>query len=108
MQRSELGASRGNVASGMLASWLVVASTTRLFASQGFDGTSLQEIADEVGVSKPAVLHHFPSKEDLRRAVLDGILDHWREALPRLLLAATASTDRFEAVFGELHRFFAS
>ncbi len=85
-----------------------LASATRLFANQGFDGTSLQEIADQVGVSKPAVLHHFPSKEDLRRAVLDGILDHWREALPRLLLAATASTDRFEAVFGELHSFFAS
>jgi AcrR family transcriptional regulator len=85
-----------------------LAAATRLFAQQGFDGTSLQEIADAVGVSKPAVLHHFPSKEDLRRAVLDGILDHWRETLPRLLLAATASTDRFDAVFGELQTFFAS
>jgi AcrR family transcriptional regulator len=54
------------------------------------------------------VLHHFPSKEDLRRAVLEGILEHWRQVLPRLLLAATASHDRFDAVFGELHRFFAT
>jgi len=83
-----------------------LAVATRLFAERGFDGTSLQNIADEVGVTKPAVLHHFPSKEDLRRAVLEGILEHWREVLPRLLLAATASTDRFDAVFGELHRFF--
>jgi TetR/AcrR family transcriptional regulator len=86
----------------------VLAAATRLFARHGFEGTPLQLIADEVGVSKPAVLHHFPSKEDLRRAVLDAILDHWRDVLPRLLLAATASHDRFDAVFGELHRFFAT
>jgi TetR/AcrR family transcriptional regulator len=40
--------------------------------------------------------------------VLDDILGHWRDALPRLLFAATASEDRFDAVFGELHRFFAA
>jgi AcrR family transcriptional regulator len=68
----------------------------------------LQDIADAVGVTKPAVLHHFPSKEQVRQAVLDAIVAHWNEALPRLLLAATASTDRFDAVFGELHRFFAA
>jgi len=85
-----------------------LAAATRLFAERGFDGTSVQLIADAVGVSKPAVLHHFPSKEDLRLAVLDGILQHWSETLPRLLLAASASEDRFDAVFGELHRFCTS
>lgn len=86
----------------------VVAAATRLFAARGFDGTALQDIADAVGVTKPAVLHHFPSKEHVRQAVLDAILAHWNEALPRLLLAASASEDRFDAVFGELHRFFAA
>lgn len=85
-----------------------VAAATRLFAARGFEATSLQEVADEVGVTKQAVLHHFPSKERLRRAVLDAILAHWTDALPRLLLAATAGGDRFEAIFGELHRFFSS
>ena len=85
-----------------------VGAAMRLFAAHGFDGTALQDIADAVGVSKPAVLHHFPSKEHVRQAVLDAILSHWHEALPRLLLAATGSDDRFDAVFGELHRFFAA
>lgn len=85
-----------------------IAAATRLFAAHGFEGTALQEIADAVGVTKPAVLHHFPSKEHIRQAVLEGILAHWQQTLPRLLLAATASRDRFEAVFGELHRFFAA
>src|ERR1700722_9764004 len=85
-----------------------VGAAIRLFAAHGFEGTALQDIADAVGVSKPAVLHHFPSKEHVRQAVLDAILAHWNGMLPRLLLAATASEDRFLAVFGELHRFFAS
>src|SRR5690242_9865756 len=84
----------------------VVAAATRLFAAHGVDATSVQDIADLVGVTKQAVLHHFPSKEHLRQAVLDGILAHWNETLPRLLLAATASEGRFDAVFGELFRFF--
>lgn len=92
-----------------------VAAATRLFAAQGFEATSIQAVADEVGVTKQAVLHHFASKELLRQAVLDAILAHWNDALPRLLMAVTAgltehrsrSEARFDAVFGELHRFFA-
>jgi len=38
-----------------------IAAATRLFAAQGFGGTALQDIADAVGVTKPAILHHFPS-----------------------------------------------
>lgn len=85
----------------------IVGAATRLFAAQGVDATSIQAIADAVGVTKQAVLHYYPSKEHLRKAVLDGILAHWNETLPRLLLATAASEDRFEAVFGELHAFFA-
>ncbi|MDC0742026.1 TetR/AcrR family transcriptional regulator [Polyangium mundeleinium] len=86
----------------------IVAAATRLFAAQGFDATSVQAVADEVSLTKQAVLHHFPSKEHLRQAVLDAILAHWNDTLPRLLLAAAASEDRFEAVFGELSAFFAA
>jgi TetR/AcrR family transcriptional regulator len=81
-------------------------AATKLLAAHGFDGTSVQDIADALGVTKQAVLHHFPSKESIREAVLDEILQHWNERLPKLLLAATASEDRFDAVFGELFTFF--
>lgn len=81
-------------------------AATKLLAAHGFDGTSVQDIADALGVTKQAVLHHFPSKESIREAVLDDILQHWNERLPKLLLAATASEDRFDAVFGELFEFF--
>lgn len=80
---------------------------TRRFARQGFDSTSLQEIADEVGVKKPSLLHHFPSKNDLLRSVLDNLFEHWTEVLPRLLEAVTSRRARFfEAITAELISFF--
>jgi AcrR family transcriptional regulator len=41
-----------------------------LFARRGFAKTSVQEVADAVGLSKAGLLHHFPSKEALHQAVL--------------------------------------
>ena len=52
----------------------VLHEATRLLARHGFEGTSLQAVADAVGVKKPSVLYHFKSKEDLRQAVLDSLL----------------------------------
>jgi AcrR family transcriptional regulator len=85
----------------------VLAAATRLFAARGFEGTTIQAIADELGVTKTAVLHHFPSKDRLRTAVLDDMVEHWQRLLPGLLLRATESEDRFDAVFDELLAFFA-
>jgi AcrR family transcriptional regulator len=42
-----------------------------LFARRGFAKTSVQEVADAVGLSKAGLLHHFPSKDALQAAVLD-------------------------------------
>lgn len=83
-------------------------AATRLFAEQGFRATSLQAISDEVGVTKQTLLYHFPSKDALRRAVLDGVFEHWRERLPRILEAVTSGQGRFEALNEELLRFFES
>jgi len=37
----------------------------RLFAEQGYQGTSLADLAQELGVQKPSLYHHIASKEDL-------------------------------------------
>ena len=53
----------------------ILETATRLFAAHGFDGTSLQDIAESVGIRKASLLYHFPAKEKLRLAVLDRLLD---------------------------------
>jgi AcrR family transcriptional regulator len=55
-----------------------------VFATKGFDGTSVEEIADRAGVSKPVVYEHFGGKEGLYAVVVD------RE-VSRLLDRITAS-----------------
>jgi len=42
-----------------------------LFARRGFAKTSVQDVADAVGLSKAGLLHHYPSKDALHRAVLE-------------------------------------
>src|SRR5512139_1674653 len=83
----------------------ILHEATRLFAAQGFDGTSVQQIADAVGIRKPSLLYHFASKDALRLSVLDAIMTHFNEVLPEVLLAA-ARDRRFDSVMESLSSFF--
>lgn len=84
------------------------AAATKLFATHGYEGVSLQSIADSVGVAKQTLLYHYPSKDLLRRAVIENVLDHWRRTLPAMLQAVTSGRRRFNALTEELVRFFDS
>ena len=66
----------------------------RLFAARGFDGTSLQMIADELGVTKAAVYYHFRAKVDILRALLEPI----HEQLATLLDAVETKPTRAERI----------
>lgn len=86
----------------------ILAEATRLFSAQGFDGTSLKEIADAVGIRKPSLLYHFKSKDELRRSVLEKMLTHWNEVLPRLLKAVASGEDQADGIIREMVAFFAA
>ncbi len=83
----------------------ILTHATRLFAEQGYDGTSVQEIADAVGIRKPSLLYHFNSKDELRENVISEMLAHWNAVLPSLLLRATRE-ERFDATMEALSKFF--
>jgi AcrR family transcriptional regulator len=96
------------VGSGVGNSAQIRAAASKLFALRGYEGVSLQAIADSVGVAKQTLLYHYPSKALLRRAVIDQVLEHWRRALPAMLQAVTDGRDRFNVLTQELIRFFDS
>lgn len=50
------------------------------FARAGFTATSLDDVADEAGVTRAILYRHFESKADLYRAVLDGARRRLAEA----------------------------
>ncbi|HYJ28491.1 MAG TPA: TetR/AcrR family transcriptional regulator [Nocardioides sp.] len=52
-----------------------------LFNRQGYDATSMGDLARELGLTKSAIYHHVPSKEHLLQSAIDEALDALTEAL---------------------------
>ena len=53
----------------------------RLFAQHGFEGTTLEAIAREVGVGRRTLFRYFESKNDIPWGQFDATLDHFRSIL---------------------------
>jgi AcrR family transcriptional regulator len=62
-----------NVARGRSTREQLLQVATRLFATHGYEGTSIEAVLQESGASRGSLYHHFPGKEALFLAVLENL-----------------------------------
>ena len=79
----------------------------RLFAERGLDGTSIEEIAAQAGVSKPVVYEHFGGKEGLYAVVVDREVERFL-TMATTLLEGDDTMAKFEMAAVELLRYIQS
>lgn len=53
----------------------ILAASSKLFMRKGYDKTTMQDILDELKLSKGAIYHHFKSKEE----ILSVVIQHWAQ-----------------------------
>ena len=68
-----------------------------LLQTQGYDGFSYQDLSDRLGLAKPSLHHHFPTKEALAIAVIGSYADELDEM--RAALDAESSCSARLALF---------
>ena len=51
----------------------VLEAAAKLFAQRGFGGTNLQDVADALGISRPALYYYFKSKEEILASLVEEV-----------------------------------
>jgi len=68
----------------------VIDAGTEVFAKYGFRGTTIDQIADVAGMSKPNMLYYFKTKKEIYLGVLEQTLNKWLESLMDWQVTGTA------------------
>ncbi|CVI63372.1 TetR/AcrR family transcriptional regulator (plasmid) [Agrobacterium leguminum] len=67
-----------------------------LFGQKGFDASSINEVATSIGISKAAIFHYFPAKQDIYDAIIVRTLKGLKEAVSEAIEQEEAGCARLE------------
>lgn len=74
----------------------IIESAAHQFAHKGFDGASFSDVAKSVDMTKQAVMHHFPSKQLLKSAVIHYTIEKSQSVFPKLQAILTEKNQTSE------------
>ena len=84
----------------------IITEALGCFADAGYEGTSLNVIAERVGIRRPSLLHHFVSKDALYEEVFERLLSDWIARLEVLASDEAQGWEKIELVIDVGFRFF--
>ena len=73
--------------------------SVQVFARNGFHSTSMNDVAEAAGVTKPVLYQHFDSKQDLYLALLDEAGNRLRNAVSKAVASADHGKEQTEIGF---------
>ena len=76
----------------------ILMSSLQLFSTKGYDATSVREICEAAGITKPTLYHFYGSKEGVYRALVEGVLAPFTADVERLLAGDGPVRERLRAV----------
>lgn len=86
----------------MLSKERILKAATDLFASRGFDGASVRNIAEKAGLSVPGMFHYFSSKEEILYEIMTTFMDN---AYKKIMEIYNADIDPIEKL-SEICKFY--
>ncbi len=84
----------------------ILTAARQAFAEHGYQATSLNEIADLVGIRRPSIFHHFPSKQALYQEVFARALTDWRDRVEEAVAENREGWQQLDHVLTAGFRFF--